>query len=628
MKITNKIIALALMAVAMVLASCSKDDDVNNVPSQKEIETKIIGKWKRQTENGKPVPTNVSTVLTFAKDGQSSHSFYYYDEANKRGVMVAHSPFEFTITGNELRERELRTSYYSDVVFYADITAINDKELCLYNKKRTYDGKEEVTDDHRTYTRVTADYSKDIIGLWRGVDSENDLHGGSHHYWAYREDGTYTYFTQNEEGVWGAFDNTLNEYVVDGDWLATHWVKDGVDNYESWNIDRIEGDRMYWSALRDNNGKLENASFVLERVKVDPTGGIIDNVVGKTWMCYATFIDGKLMSQQEVADLMHIWEHRDVHNPSALVLNRDGSGINNFDGFSTYFIYTVKNGEIYVKTTNGLESKLSYNKETDMLCAETPISDRGIVMKTIYVDETNESLEIQKEKIQGEWTGFQMSVDSKVLDVDEMGEYLSSTQGVLRIEGENYDYTFAGDNVKGKIEISQDGVLTIINDKLPNGKLPLVYRIKGDVLATPAFEHKGHLISVIFERIRNKDWSQPSNLVGSWDMMGRYDGALACNLFDILDMKKSIPEAQLSDTDMPVKFLDDKNGIINQGGVEVPFTYIVEDGQPLSKITCTMNSSYGETTVNMWYHKATTYLCLFAVDNISGRKTVISYKKH
>lgn len=70
-----------------------------------------------------------------------------------------------------------------------------------------------------------------------------------------------------------------------------------------------------------------------------------------------------------------------------------------------------------------------------MLCVETPISDRGIVMKTIYVNETNESLEVQKEKIQGEWTGFQMSVDSKVLDVDEMGEYLSSLFAVDNISG-------------------------------------------------------------------------------------------------------------------------------------------------------------------------------------------------
>lgn len=220
MKSINKYLTLAIMAV--VFASCSKDNDDTVVPTQQEIETKIIGKWKRQIENGKPVPTNVSTVLTFAKDGQSSHSFYYYDEANKRGVMVAHSPFEFTITGNELRERELRTSYYSDVVFYADITAINDKELCLYNKKRTYDGKEEVTDDHRTYTRVTADYSRDIIGLWRGVDSENDLHGGSHHYWAYREDGTYTYFTQNEEGVWGHLTTrSMSMLLTETGWLHT-----------------------------------------------------------------------------------------------------------------------------------------------------------------------------------------------------------------------------------------------------------------------------------------------------------------------------------------------------------------------------------------------------------------------
>lgn len=31
MKTTHKFLALAFMAVAMVLASCSKDDDVNNV---------------------------------------------------------------------------------------------------------------------------------------------------------------------------------------------------------------------------------------------------------------------------------------------------------------------------------------------------------------------------------------------------------------------------------------------------------------------------------------------------------------------------------------------------------------------------------------------------------------------
>ena len=64
MKSINIFLALAIMAVAMVFASCSKDNDDNPaVPTQQEIETKIIGKWKRQTENGKPVPTNVSTYL-------------------------------------------------------------------------------------------------------------------------------------------------------------------------------------------------------------------------------------------------------------------------------------------------------------------------------------------------------------------------------------------------------------------------------------------------------------------------------------------------------------------------------------------------------------------------------------
>ena len=70
MKTTNKFLALVLMAVAMVFTSCSKDDDNDPVvPTQQEIETKIIGKWKNVTCNGQKVLTNDRAVATYFKDG-------------------------------------------------------------------------------------------------------------------------------------------------------------------------------------------------------------------------------------------------------------------------------------------------------------------------------------------------------------------------------------------------------------------------------------------------------------------------------------------------------------------------------------------------------------------------------
>lgn len=74
MKTTNKILALVLMAVAMAFASCSKDDDVNNVPSQQEIETKILGRWKNVTVDGVTVLTNDRNITYYGDDKTGTSS--------------------------------------------------------------------------------------------------------------------------------------------------------------------------------------------------------------------------------------------------------------------------------------------------------------------------------------------------------------------------------------------------------------------------------------------------------------------------------------------------------------------------------------------------------------------------
>lgn len=268
---TNKSFTLAIMAMAMVFASCSKDGN-SEKPSQKEIETKIVGKWKRISENGKPVTTNRSSILTYYSDGTGTRSYYYHDASINKSAWYSKSPMSYSLNGNQLCEKELVSGFYTDASLYSEILAISDDEMNMLNTKRIYDGKEETVNQNRTYTRVTLDkdYSKEILGLWRGIVSTNDTYGGSNIYLLYSEDGTYSYFTKNEDGQWGTFKNILNEYTVDGDWLAHHWVTtDSTDNCECWNISRIDATHMSWNAIREQNGKLIISTFELERANLD-----------------------------------------------------------------------------------------------------------------------------------------------------------------------------------------------------------------------------------------------------------------------------------------------------------------------------------------------------------------------
>ena len=61
-------------------------------------------------------------------------------------------------------------------------------------------------------------------------------------------------------------DNTLNEYFVDGTLLCTRWVDNGEEYHEWWEI-TIAGDKMNWTALRqDLGGDPYTVTFEMKKV--------------------------------------------------------------------------------------------------------------------------------------------------------------------------------------------------------------------------------------------------------------------------------------------------------------------------------------------------------------------------
>ena len=96
------------------------------------------------------------------------------------------------------------------------------------------------------------EYTQDIIGLWECTE----LTGGvtfndDNARLEFMADGTYNYYRKDEEGVWQLIPREMNEYFVDGDFLATRWNALGERvKYESWVIASLEEGNMDWYAIR------------------------------------------------------------------------------------------------------------------------------------------------------------------------------------------------------------------------------------------------------------------------------------------------------------------------------------------------------------------------------------------
>lgn len=534
----------------------------------------------------------------------------------------------YTLNGNLMSEKELVDGFYNDVFLYSEILGINDKELNVLNTKRLFDGKEEVVNQNRIYTRVTKDYSRDIIGMWRGVSSTGDTYGNSDHYWLYREDGTYSYFTKNEQGQWGTFDNILNEYVVDGDWLACHWVTtDGTDNCECWNIDKIEGDHMYWSAIREQDGKQITSTFELERVYVDPTG-VVDDILGKMWSAMARYLDGQPITEKEFGKMIGTWQSKDFHANSVLQFNNDGTLLSFLDDRVSRLLYTIKDGHIYTATAGGTESKMTYDRDSDLLTAESEMIGKKFV--TIYYNVSSDIAEDINASLQGGWTGMIVSFDGVVYSPGELMQHFPSQEGAimssLTFHSDQYSYLYgASQTIAGTTRILPTGQIEIGDKEHVGSHLMLFYRKQGDILQSQEFEIGGNACTVIFERIKNEDFTKPFALIGTWQTKGAYDGVLTSSPALIKELKRLLPDVAISDPDVTITFLSDGTGTVNMGGQVLNFNYSMEDHSVLVEIQCHLQGS--GTSFVVWANKATGKIYLYGTDAVTGRNNVLSFDK-
>ena len=265
----HTLLALVMLAaMAGLTTACTSNDDnpTPSGPSESVIKEKIVGKWKGATQDGTELTTNGRTVLTFNADGTRTVSTSRFESNVNEYLFRNKQSGTYVIEGSQLKNY-LDTNDGYDVAIY-NIDVIDDSQLAM-TMQNLNPGRKSV------YKRVTADYSEDIIGLWEvtemtGEETYNDDNARL----AFLADGTYRYYRKDDTGEWQLVSTRdVEEYFVDGDWLATRWQEAGGEmNYEWWDIDEIKDGQMKWSALREReDGTRFKTTFTWRKVEA-PAG--------------------------------------------------------------------------------------------------------------------------------------------------------------------------------------------------------------------------------------------------------------------------------------------------------------------------------------------------------------------
>lgn len=252
---------LIMLVFLAGFSSCSKEDPV---PSQQEIESNLLGKWKLVSLDGKAVATNHKSVCTYEAGSKSIHSASGYIQMLKNYVWFPKQEMKYSLTGNQLVESG------NAIERVSSIKLIDSQRMKLSLDRYVYEGAAETAGKLLEMERISADYTNEVIGLWEGVEvTGEETYGGAEARIKFDADGSYTYYVK-ENGYWVRSSNICNEYFVDGNWLAARWCPEfGADFfYEWWDIESVTDTQMKWSALREKeDGTFFNTTFTWKKVK-------------------------------------------------------------------------------------------------------------------------------------------------------------------------------------------------------------------------------------------------------------------------------------------------------------------------------------------------------------------------
>ena len=276
-KIMNWVLAATLVCGATAFTACTNEDNPVT-PTDDNLADKIIGSWIHTATDGALTPTNRKSIHTFVKTDSGLKMYNTIAVTGDNDPWwVYQQEMDVTIEGNHIT---MKTTYDDGkkVVTELDVTTISATGMEYQTVTHIIqpDGQQIDIDSRReVFTRVTRDYSNDVLGTWEGSiqQGQSVYDDNLTHRWEFKADGTYVYYCC-DEGQWTVSADTKNEYFVDGTLICTRWTDPvnypGQELREWWEITSIENGVMTWKALREKeDGTTYVVTFTMQRVEED-----------------------------------------------------------------------------------------------------------------------------------------------------------------------------------------------------------------------------------------------------------------------------------------------------------------------------------------------------------------------
>ena len=238
--------AIVIVCSASVFMSCSSDDDSSEADSS--LKEKIVGKWIHADTDGEVVATDMMSVYTFTKEGSAIKGFYSMS-MTESGVWACQQPSDVTVSGKTITLTSRLADGAQSVVEMTGVSVSGDDLRFTAKTTLSKDGEVTATYGPRQehFTKVEADYSEAVVGLWEiSFTSDDPEHESDEPYRElYRNDGTCSFYDLID-GTWVEEEVTYSEFFVDGNLFCFRWQKRdaGVDRHENWVIVSCEGDKM------------------------------------------------------------------------------------------------------------------------------------------------------------------------------------------------------------------------------------------------------------------------------------------------------------------------------------------------------------------------------------------------
>ena len=274
---TRPLVLTMVLCGATAFIACTNEDNPVT-PTDDNLADKIIGSWIHTATDGALTPTNRKSIHTFVKTDSGLKMYNTIAVTGDNDPWwVYQQEMDVTIEGNHIT---MKTTYDDGkkVVTELDVTTISASGMEYQTVTHIIqpDGQQIDIDSRReVFTRVTRDYSNDVLGTWEGSiqQGQSVYDDNLTHRWEFKADGTYVYYCC-DEGQWQVSADTKNEYFVDGTLICTRWTDPvnypGQELREWWEITSIENGVMTWKALREKeDGTTYVVTFTMQRVEED-----------------------------------------------------------------------------------------------------------------------------------------------------------------------------------------------------------------------------------------------------------------------------------------------------------------------------------------------------------------------